>query len=136
MKQRQLALLDTDALQVACTVRELGGVQFHCVNFGSPEVLIRTLQRGHRFDGILIALHDDNKWSLDELLKVRDATLGSSTSVMLLVHEDELVRERGLVRRALTEGMDFVRSPIEKTEFLLRFDRLAGPRASVRRSLS
>lgn len=133
MKQRQLALLDTDALQVACTVRELGELQFHCVNFGSPEMLIRTLQRGHHFDGILIALHDDNEWSLEELLKVRDATLGDSNSVMLLVHDDELAQERGLVRRALTEGMDFVRSPIEKTEFLLRFDRLGRPRKSAQR---
>jgi len=133
MKQRQLALLDTDALQVACTVRELGELQFHCVSFGSPEMLIRTLQRGHRFDGLLIALHDDNEWSLDELLKVRNATLSSSIRVMLLMHDDELAQERGLVRKALTEGMDFVRSPIEKTEFLLRFDHLADPRELAKR---
>lgn len=133
MKLRQLALLDTDALQVACTVRKLGELQFHCVSFGSPEILIKTLQRGHRFDGILIALHDDNEWSLDELLKVRNATLGNPTGVMLLVHEDELVQERGLVRQALTEGMDFVRSPIEKTEFLLRFDRLGRLSESTQR---
>lgn len=133
MKQRQLALLDTDALQVACTVRELRGVQFHCVNFGSPEALIRTLQRGHRFDGILIALHGDNEWSIDELLKLRNAMLEESISVMLLAHDDELAQERWLVRKALAEGMDFVRSPVEKTEFLLRFDHLASPRASAQR---
>lgn len=133
MRQRQLALLDTDALQVACTVRELGGVQFHCVSFGSLDILIRKLQRGHRFDGILIALHDDNEWSIDELRKVRNATLDNSTRVMLLAHDDELAQVRWLVREALAEGMDFVRSPIEKTEFLLRFDHLAGPRESVTR---
>jgi DNA-binding NtrC family response regulator len=125
MKQLHIALLDTDALQLLCTVRELNDVNCTCVHFSSIEALLRVLRRGAHFDGVLIALHGNGGCSIDELKSIRVSDPSGAINVMLIAHESELIYERKLVEKALLEGMGFLRSPIDRTEFLLRFERQA-----------
>lgn len=124
MKQLDIALLDTDTLQVTCTLRDLSDAQCNCVSFSSSKQFLETLRRGVRFDGVLIALHGNGDWSMNELRALRRSAPHGIVNVMLIAHEKELVYERKLVGEALLEGMEFLRSPIDRTEFFLRFEHL------------
>lgn len=103
LRQKRIALVDSDALQRTCTGSSLKAIGIDHASFEHLHGLINAAREGRRFDAILLGLHADAAPVVALIADVWSA-LGQRVHVFFMAHPTELPHAREALSRSAVGG--------------------------------
>ena len=115
---RRIALVDSDALQRACTGNSLAALGADCTSFGRVSDLVAAIRAGTRFDALVVGLHADAVATVSGLREA-DKAAGAAIPVLHLAHQSELDAVLQLPARLLARtSFRLLLSPVDEAELM------------------
>lgn len=98
----------------------LGSLGYGTVGFESPKELATTLDRGRRFDLLLLAFDGDWRHVVSEMRALRDF-VPRDVATMLVLHSRQICAASSIL---MAERSDFVMASIDDSELTVRLEIL------------
>lgn len=133
MSRPLLALVESDALQRACSVDAIGRIGFDCVHFQTVHDLAAALKQGAAFQAIAIAVHPHPAGALHGLRSAcRHIAAATAVPLLFMAHHTEIAPLQPLLLEALqaTAAAAFICTPLAEEELQFRLDLLQAGRTA------